>query len=320
MRQTGGNLQTWYNYKSLQGLRIRKSCLSLTSLPLGCFPVLKILNIYDCPNLKSISMLDDGSTQNLSCLETLDLSFCPNLESLPQGGLRTPNLSCLSISSCEKLVSCPQGGLPPNLRSLEIKISPMAIGEWGFQLLTFLSWCKISGDELVNALLNAPLLPTSLVSLTIYDVNNLEILDGSGIQHLSSLEELHMYKVKSLELLQVDRLPPSLKKLEIRSCPLLKFLGGRGIHHLSSFEEIHLYKCKSLESLPEDRLPPSLKRLSISYCPLLEESYHGQRRKYWSKIAHIPAIQINENVIISVIALYSGSVIIRLTSTPLKIF
>ncbi|KAI4331908.1 hypothetical protein L6164_016856 [Bauhinia variegata] len=211
--------ETWYNYKSLQELRIWVSCHSLTSFSLGCFPALKVLDICGCPNLKSISILDDVSAQSLSCLEVLYLSHSHNLESFPPGGLHTPNLSGLSIVSCEKLaslpeqigtlatlqtlylrnhrclMSCPQGGLPPNLQSLvfETKISPLSIDEWGFQQLTCLSRCENSGDELVNALL--------------------KFLDGKGIEHLSSLEEIHIDECKSLKSLQEDRLSPSLKLL-----------------------------------------------------------------------------------------------------------
>ncbi|KAI4331911.1 hypothetical protein L6164_016859 [Bauhinia variegata] len=288
--------ETWYNYKSLQELRIWNSCHSLTSFSLDCFPALKFLDIWRCPNLKSISILGDVSDQSLSCLETLHLRYCPNLESFLQGGLHSPNLSFLSIEYCKRLaslpeqigtlttlqdlclvnhrslVSCPQGDLPPKLQSLvfKIKTSPLCIDEWRFQQLNCLSRCEITGDELVNALLKVPLLPNSLVSLHIDSLNDLKLLDGRGIRHLSSLKKLYIVDCKSLESLPVDSLSPSLKKLKISDCPLLKFLDGTGIQHLSSLEEIDIVKCKSLKSLPEDRLSPSLKLLIICGCPLLE--------------------------------------------------
>ncbi|KAI4346149.1 hypothetical protein L6164_013223 [Bauhinia variegata] len=155
--------ETGQNYTSLQYLRIRDSCYSLTSFPLDCFPALKNLTISECPNLKSISILDDVSAKCPSSLETSVLRSCLNLVSFPRGGLLTPNLSELAISSCvklgslpeqigtltalqsielwnlESLASFPHGGLPLCLRSLEIKIPPMVIGDCGFQLLSCLS-------------------------------------------------------------------------------------------------------------------------------------------------------------------------------------
>ncbi|KAG4917845.1 hypothetical protein JHK85_056126 [Glycine max] len=59
---------------------------------------------------------------------------------------------------------------------------------------------------------------------------------------------------------------------------------------------LHMYNCPSFESSPEDQLPSSLVILSLRKCPLLEARYRGQNGKYWSKIAHIPAIQINEKL------------------------
>jgi hypothetical protein len=47
-------------------------------------------------------------------------------------------------------------------------------------------------------------------------------------------------------------------------------------------------------SLPEDNLPDSLEKLYIKGCPLLEERY--KRKEHWSKIAHIPVIDINHQV------------------------
>ncbi|KAL5193510.1 putative disease resistance RPP13-like protein 1 [Glycine soja] len=67
----------------------------------------------------------------------------------------------------------------------------------------------------------------------------------------------------------------------------LKLLEGKGLQNLTSLQMLHMYNCPSFESSPEDQLPSSL-------CPLLEARYRGQNGKYWSKIAYIPAIQINE--------------------------
>ncbi|KAJ1409027.1 P-loop containing nucleoside triphosphate hydrolase [Sesbania bispinosa] len=251
--------EAWENYSSLENLMIWDSCHSLRCFPLGCFPVLKYLLIWNCPNLISLSISDvEASAQSLSSLEILRIGSCPNLESFPQSGLSTPNLMELKVINCGKLrslpeqmctlnalqdleisnipqlVSFPPGGLPPKLRSVYIgfckSLSPMAVAEYGFQWLTSLLKFGIGGDDLVQA-----------------------------------------------------------------------FLEGNALQHLTSLEEFHILRCLRLESLPEDRLPSSLSLLRIQDCPLLEARYKdrtGNSGKHMSKIAHIPAIRINEEVII----------------------
>nr|KYP59764.1 Putative disease resistance RPP13-like protein 1 [Cajanus cajan] len=95
-------------YTSLDKLQIFNSCDSLTSFPLGCFPVLKSLFILGCKNLKSITVTQRASPQSLSCLQSLSVYACPNLESLPFP-LAPPNLNNLLVSSCRKLKSLPVG-------------------------------------------------------------------------------------------------------------------------------------------------------------------------------------------------------------------
>lgn len=220
--------EAWESYSSLENLMIWDSCHSLTCFPLGCFPVLKYLYIWNCPNLGSLSISDDeASAQRLSSLEILRISNCPNLESFPQSGLSTPNLTEFKVINCEKLrslpermytlhalqdleisnipqlVSFPPGGLPPKLKSVFLgfckSLSPTAVAEYGFQWLTSLLKLGIGGDDLVQA-----------------------FLEGNALQHLTSLEEFHILRCVRLESLPEDRLPSSLSLLRIQDCPLLE--------------------------------------------------------------------------------------------------
>jgi hypothetical protein len=50
--------------------------------------------------------------------------------------------------------------------------------------------------------------------------------------------------------------------------------------------------------LPRYGFPSSLKVLSICRCPLLKARYATRRRGHVSKIAHIPVLKINYEVII----------------------
>ncbi|XP_029124745.1 putative disease resistance protein At3g14460 [Cajanus cajan] len=262
-----------HNYTSLKNLEMHRSCYSLTSFTLGCLPVLENLEISGCKNLKSISFAENAS-QSLSLLRHLVIEDCPELDSLPEGGLPTPNLIDLMVSNCGKLKSLQlqintlnslqrliinglpnlesfaKDGLPIKLRQLEVgrlggSFLTTIIRDWGLQRLTCLSKLYIEG-EVLNVLMKMKmsLLPTSLVRLEIYNLCDIKSLDGKWLQHLTSLKELH------------------------------------------------IENAQQLESLPEEGLPSSLSKFTIWTCPLLEASC-VKGEKEWPKISHIPYITIN---------------------------
>jgi hypothetical protein len=140
--------------------------------------------------------------------------------------------------------------------------------------LTALSVLRITGDDIVKAVMNMEvrLLPISLVTLSIGDVEDIECLDGLWLHHLTSLENLVFSSCNNLKSLPKKGFPSSLKNLK-------------------------LTRCNDLKSLPEEGLPSSLKELTIDECPLLKASLLGKRGKEWRKIAHIPTIFIDEELI-----------------------
>lgn len=73
-----------------------------------------------------------------------------------------------------------------------------------------------------------PLLPTSLVSLCIYDIRGVKCLDGKWLQHLTSLEQLQILGSRQLESLPEEGLPSTLSVLSIRKCPSLEASCGHG--------------------------------------------------------------------------------------------
>ena len=267
-------LETWSNYKSLVNLWLRSSCDALTSFPLDGFPMLQTLDIRDCRCLDSIFILESPSRRS-SSLQSLKIKshksiglFKVKLKMDTLTALEQLTLHCGELSFCEGVC------LHPKLHSIEIssqRTTP-SVTEWGLQGLTTLSRLVIEKDsDIVNTLVKEPLLPISLVSLSIGDLYNMKSFDGNGLPHLSSLENLHFRNCQQLESLPENCLPSLLKSLEI-------------------------WSCEKLESLPEDRLPDSLKRLSIVFCPLLEERY--KRKEHWSKISVIPVIEIDGEITI----------------------
>ncbi|KAB2616467.1 disease resistance RPP13-like protein 1 [Pyrus ussuriensis x Pyrus communis] len=230
--------------ENLRSLDLVYSCDSLRSFPLGIFPNLSSLYKNHCENLESLSV-EGGADENLSHLNSLSILQCPKLVSFPDGGLPTPNLTSFLLRECENLkllpdrmhtltalqsleigffpnvVSFAQGGLPPNLQSFVIVYCdrPRPAVEWRLQGLASLREFSIGGNK---DLVEEQLLPATLHTLEIYDVSNLKSLDGKGLEHLTSLQHLHIEEYESLKFLAKEGFPASLSYLSIWDCPSLK--------------------------------------------------------------------------------------------------
>ena len=118
-----------------------------------------------------------------------------------------------------------------------------------------------------------------------------------GLQALHSLrkfevsfssEELESFPEKAL-------LPPTLTDFTISSSPNLKSLNE--FQHLTSLQHLDIANCDKLQYLPKEGLPASLSSLRLSGCPLLEKRCDREKGEDWTKIAHIPMIMIEDEVI-----------------------
>ncbi|KAK2386229.1 putative disease resistance RPP13 protein [Trifolium repens] len=291
--------ETWSNYTSLVSLDLWSSCDAVTSFPLDGFPALQTLRIYECKSLDSIYILESPSRRP-SSLKLLSIVSYDSI-GLIKVKLKMDTLTSLEELTlrCEELSFCEGVCLPPNLRSIKIQSQRTTppITEWGLEGLTALSSLTIEADEdIINTLMKESLLPISLVHLDLYIKNNkMKAFDVSGLRHLSSLEYHRFYKCEQLESLPENcLLPSSLKQLRFWDCEKLESIPENCLP--SSLKSLKIWCCFKLESLPEDNLPHSLEQLTIWSCPLLEERY--KRKEHWSKIEHIPVIDINRKVTI----------------------
>jgi Leucine-rich repeat (LRR) protein len=229
-------------------LWLEDCCDSLKSFPLDLFPKLYKIRIIRCSNLESLT-ISEQHQHDLVVLKII-IQNCPEFVSFPREGLHAPNLTSFSVLNCGKLVSLPdkmylllpslktlniencpevesfpEGGLPSNLNEICIEGCDKLVArrkEWGLQNLPFVDYLFIgSKSEDVKSFPEEGLLPYSLTSLCICDFPKLKSLD-KGLQHLTSLEKLSIYRCLKLKYMSEEELPASLSLLQIEGCPLLK--------------------------------------------------------------------------------------------------
>ncbi|KAK8665365.1 hypothetical protein V6N13_005534 [Hibiscus sabdariffa] len=245
-------------YTSLEYLKIRDvKCHPLESpFPLGSFPLLKRVSIEECEDLKFIGALGGTHHQHPACLHSLDIISCQNLISFRiEDGLSFTNLTDLELESCTSLKSLPEqmnsvfpslesleirscpeieffpkAGLPSKLKSIGIHDSEKLMGsmisrrrEWSLQTLPSLTSFTFRDTELeMECFPDEHMLPSSLTSLSLVSLGNLERLERKGLQHLTSLSQLRIRHCPKLDSMPAKMLLPSLSLLYIENCPLLK--------------------------------------------------------------------------------------------------
>ncbi|XP_057742255.1 putative disease resistance protein At3g14460 [Arachis stenosperma] len=268
-------LQQQHKY-DLVDLQIELSCDSLSSLSLDAFPNLENLKIAMCSNLESVSMSEPPH----AALQRLIISDCPQFVSFPQEGLATPNLTHLDVSGCWKLEALPRGmnSLLPNLESLDIR-----------------------GCRNICRLPEGGLLP-NLKTLSVGDCEQ----QVRGVSWLGNLDNLTHLTISGLwcesiikSYPEVGLLPhlPSLATLHIRAFDNLETLECSELLRLTSLQQLHISYCLRLNNMEGEKLPPSLLLLQIDYCDLLGEHCKNKHQQIWSKISHIPTIEVDVNKI-----------------------
>ncbi|XP_020973874.1 uncharacterized protein LOC107629709 isoform X2 [Arachis ipaensis] len=264
-------LGTHKKFAFLEYLCISSSCESLASISINLFPRLRTLYIKDSPKLESFSIAKELRDRNLK-LESLEIRDCPNLISFPETGLPTPYLKSISISNCRRLKSLPNHlANLTSLQSLLIDKCP--------ELESFPEGGLPSSLSLLSITFSDKLAPQkewkldTLPSLTHFEIE-------SGCIGMKSFPNK-------------DFLPRNLKSLRLSKLSSLRILNGTGFQHLTALETLEINCCHGLYSLPEG-MPSSLTRLCIKESPILSHKLLHRAGAEWSKIAHIPNLQIDE--------------------------
>ncbi|KAB2084075.1 hypothetical protein ES319_A05G310300v1 [Gossypium barbadense] len=280
-------------YTSLESLVIEHAtvrqkfamkCDPLESFPLGSFPMVKHVEISGCEDLKFIiAALEGCHHQHLTCLNSLRITACQNLISFQiEDGLSVTNLTWLALCGCGSLKSLPEQmhSVFSSLEGLRIIGCPEIERVPKECLPSKLKDITISmSDKLIESLIRKREWSLhTLPSLTILEISYSEV-------EMASFPDEHL-------------LPPSLETLRISNLPNLKSLEYKGFQHLSSLCDLYISHCPKLQSMPPIMLPHSLSYLSIEKCPFLKERCEKDKGKDWPNISHIPAIEIDEQVII----------------------
>ncbi|GLU14948.1 hypothetical protein SLE2022_314850 [Rubroshorea leprosula] len=203
-------------------------------------------------NFSGLEALPEG-LGNLSSLATLRIEYCNKLKSIPENIGELHSLTVLIIRNCKELRSFPEEFLG---RLAHLK--QLCVGPFWSELEEFLGFTSFSH------------LHTSLEILEIRGWDKLKSLPHQ-LQYLTTLRELKLLSFGSLEALpEWFQNLSSLQDLRIRYCPNLMHLPSvEAMRHLSNLQYLEIWNC-----------------------PKLKERCAEESGPEWSKISHIPNINI----------------------------
>ncbi|GLT45092.1 hypothetical protein SLA2020_189500 [Shorea laevis] len=211
-------------------------CDKLKSLPIfNSLSNLVHLYIENCEALEALPELG-SSIPNLA---SLTIVGCKSLKTLSETMYQLQSLQSLFIENCPGIKCITDGGLPPNLKSLELHCQNLmwlpnnVVKLRLLQRLSVSDGCLLVGLGLhnLNSLQKLTIhqtwppdimLPSSLTSLWINGVENLESISKGIFHSLNSLQELHISDCPNLRSLPREGLPPLLGRLSISNCQHLK--------------------------------------------------------------------------------------------------
>ncbi|TYI07425.1 hypothetical protein ES332_A10G226900v1 [Gossypium tomentosum] len=250
-------------------------CESLKRINRSELPsTLKTLQIKYCPKLESISQ----EIQDNSSLESILIFNCDMLKGLPQGLNNLKHCKSIRIRNCSTLISVAESGLPTtNLEVLYLHCCVLLQGLPGnMHSLNALKELEIWNFPNGTSILEEGI-PTNLTSLRI-----------SGPNIWKAILERHLHTLTCLKSLDISEgcpdavsfpqdeigvtLPSSLTYLRISDFPKLESLSSNGFRNLTSLQRLTIENCPNLKTLPENNMLSSLLKLNIVGCPMMEES------------------------------------------------
>ncbi|XP_044509770.1 putative disease resistance protein RGA3 isoform X2 [Mangifera indica] len=275
---------------------------SFLKLLISRFQFLRMLDLC----YLSIEVVPKG-IGNLKHLRYLELGLNP-IKKLPSSIYKLQNLQYLSLLGCEQLE-----GLPREVKYL--------ISLRWLDLTTMQKHLPSNGIGCLNSLRHLMIGSCSNLQYLCEDIGRLRALRRlwiakcpslislpRGVRNLSSLEDLRILDCERLNLDlstgsdnhdELNSTGPPLRFLVIFDLPKLVKLPQWLLQcSTNTLGEVIISFCPELSSLPEDmnRLS-SLRKLKINFCPKLTGRCKPETGEDWSKIAHIPKIQLDGEII-----------------------
>ncbi|KAK9290575.1 hypothetical protein L1049_008745 [Liquidambar formosana] len=228
-------------------------------------------------------------------LQTLDLYGCERLQDLPRDVEKLISLRCLNLTS--QLVCLPEKGLQglTSLRFIGLhRCNGLTSLSEGIQHLTSLRRLFIYNCPSLTSLPSGMKHLIALESLQIVNCQELNLLEGEDLEGLRSLQSLLIEGLPKLVALPrgLQQSAATLRYLDIENCSSLTTL-TESLQNLTSLLKLFIWGCPNLLSLPEgmQRLT-ALRELRIRRCPYLSRRYNKETGEDWSKISHVPQIDI----------------------------
>jgi hypothetical protein len=282
--------------------------------PLGQLPSIKTIWLQRLKMLRQIGpeAYGSGSQQEpFHLLEELVLDDMPELNEWLWSGHTMRNLHNVVIKDCNKLKVLPP--VPPNLTEITIARKGYWMPYHHDVKLAHATTARSSVSSL--CLFNCPLLLARLSSPMTIEITasfgllrsiitdqmtilrcpllreRLELIESLDIQDCSEITSFSADDNNILLQLK------SLQSLCISGCNTLRSLPST-LSRIQSLYKLVLWNCPALESLPEEPLPLSIRKIEVALChPLLKERLIKEHGIDWPKIAHIPWVEIDGEIL-----------------------
>ncbi|XP_006650260.2 putative disease resistance protein At3g14460 [Oryza brachyantha] len=283
--------------------------------PLSQLPSVRTIWLQRLKMIRHIGLevYGNGSPQvAFQSLEELVLDGMQELNEWSWTGQGMKNLRNVVIKDCQKLKELPP--LPPSLAELTIAKKgfwvpyhhDVKMAQLTTASTTVSSLCIFNCPKLL-ARFSSPVtngvVIASFQSLRSLIVDHTTILTccllRERLEHIESLDiqdcsEITSFTTDNEDIFQHLR---SLQTLCISSCNSLQSLPS-SLSSLESLDKLILWNCPELESLPEEQLPLSLRKLEIALCnPMLKDRLRKECGVDWPKIAHIPRVEIDGEIL-----------------------
>jgi len=223
------------------------------------------------------------SDQTMRNLQNVVIKDCNKLKALPPV---PPNLTEITIAGKGYWVPYHhdvKSARRSSVSSLCIFNCPLLLARLSAQMNTeiiarFRSLRSIITDQMT-------ILRCSLLEDRLELIESLDIQDCSEITSFSADDDDILLQLKSL------------RSLCISGCNTLRSLPST-LSSVQSLDKLVLWNCPALESLTEEPLPLSVRKIEVALChPLLKERLIKEYGADWPKIAHIPWIEIDGEIL-----------------------